>query len=116
MTTARQQPTGGIFFDPASIYMEENAQTISAQVNPCRKRDHTVEKKNNNRARSVDGRYAKETTRSAVPGINTPDIALPAFNPPVPNRAWTAMRMGKDIDELTEEEKRDLYVGRDGID
>ena len=100
--------------------MEENAQTISAQVNPCRKRDHTVEKKNNinnhNLKKDVDGRYAKETTRSAVPGINTPDIALPAFNPPVPNRAWTAMRMGKDIDELTEEEKRDLYVGRDGID
>ncbi len=49
----------------------------------------------------------------AVPGINTPGIELPAFNPPVPNRAWTAMTNGVDIDELTEEEKRNLYLGRD---
>ena len=47
-------------------------------------------------------------------GINPPDVELPAFNPPVPNRAWTAMTKGLDIDELGEEEKRDLYVGRDG--
>ncbi len=35
----------------------------------------------------------------SVPGINTPGIELPAFNPPVPNRAWTAMReeLGKDL-------------------
>ena len=46
-------------------------------------------------------------------GINNPNVELPAFNPPVPNRAWTAMRKGVDIDELSEEEKRDLYVGRD---
>ena len=25
-------------------------------------------------------------------GINSPEIAPPAFNPPVPNRAWTEMR------------------------
>ncbi|MBE6536595.1 MAG: hypothetical protein E7673_01450 [Ruminococcaceae bacterium] len=60
----------------------------------------------------------------SVPGVNTPDIRLPgaemkqdvsvpAFNPPVPNRAWTAMKMGMDIEQLSEEEKRDLYVGRD---
>ena len=48
-------------------------------------------------------------------GINNPSIALPAFNPPVPNRAWTAMRAGKDIEELTEEEKRDLYIGPDDL-
>ena len=48
-------------------------------------------------------------------GINSPSISLPAFNPPVPNRAWTAMRAGKDIEELTEEEKRDLYVGPDDL-
>ena len=48
-------------------------------------------------------------------GINSPKIALPAFNPPVPNRAWTAMRMGKDIEELTEEERRDLYIGPDDL-
>ena len=51
----------------------------------------------------------------SIPGINTPEITLPAYNPPVPNRAWTAMRNGKDIDELSEEEKRMLYYGKDGI-
>ena len=51
---------------------------------------------------------------AAVPGINTPGIELPAFNPPVPNRAWTAMRQGLDIDALSEEERRDLYIGKDG--
>lgn len=61
-----------------------------------------------------DDRYPAGQTNS-VPGINTPEISLPAFNPPVPNRAWTAMRQGKDIEELSEEEKRMLYYGRDGI-
>ena len=51
----------------------------------------------------------------AVPGINTPGIVPPAFNPPVPNRAWTAMRNGLDVDSLTEEEKRELYYGRDDV-
>ena len=51
--------------------------------------------------------------KDAIPGINTPGIELPAFNPPVPNRAWTAMRAGKDLDELSEEEKADLYLGHD---
>ena len=58
--------------------------------------------------------YRKDAP-GAVSGINTPGIELPAFNPPVPNRAWTAMRQGKDIDQLTEEEKRDMYYGRDDI-
>ena len=58
--------------------------------------------------------YRKEAP-GAVSGINTPGIELPAFNPPVPNRAWTAMRQGKDIDQLTEEEKREMYCGRDDI-
>ena len=58
----------------------------------------------------------RDTDREAgIPGINTPGIELPAFNPPVPNRAWTAMRMGLDIDALSEEEKRDLYYGKDEI-
>ena len=61
-----------------------------------------------------DGRYGPHPT-GAVPGINNPDIALPAYNPPVPNRAWTAMRAGKDIEELTPEEKKDLYIGRDNL-
>ena len=62
----------------------------------------------------ITDRYSPERTNS-VPGINTPEISLPAFNPPVPNRAWTAMRQGVDIDELTEEERRQLYTGRDDI-
>jgi hypothetical protein len=57
--------------------------------------------------------YRKDAP-GAVSGINTPGIELPAYNPPVPNRAWTAMRKGMDIDELSDEEKHDLYVGRDG--
>lgn len=51
----------------------------------------------------------------SVPGVNTPEIMPPAYNPPVPNRAWTAMRAGKDLDELTEEERRMLYYGKDEI-
>lgn len=58
--------------------------------------------------RPIDG-------NNSIPGINTPGIELPAFNPPVPNRAWTAMRNGVDIDELSPEERRDLYLGRDNI-
>ena len=61
-----------------------------------------------------DGRYG-ENPPDTVPGINTPGIELPEFNPPVPNRAWTAMRQGLDIDALSEEEKRDLYIGNDNI-
>ena len=60
----------------------------------------------------VDVRYGYPTNQS-VHGINNPEIALPAYNPPVPNRAWTAMRKGVDIDNLSEEEKRDLYLGND---
>jgi hypothetical protein len=58
--------------------------------------------------------YRKDAP-GAVSGINTPGIELPAFNPPVPNRAWTAMRNGLDIDQLSEEEKREMYFGRDEI-
>ena len=72
-------------------------------------------KKNNiSKNNEQDGRYG-EQPEAAVPGINTPGIVLPAFNPPVPNRAWTAMRQGKDIEELTAEEKAGLYVGRDNL-
>ncbi|MBQ8880040.1 MAG: hypothetical protein IJY69_04280 [Clostridia bacterium] len=48
-------------------------------------------------------------------GINNPAVELPAFNPPVPNRAWTAMKQSLEIDMLSEKEKRDLYPGRDGL-
>ena len=60
---------------------------------------------------TLGGVYRKDAP-SAIRGINTPGIELPAFNPPVPNRAWTAMRAGMDIDELTDEEREDLYPGR----
>lgn len=46
---------------------------------------------------------------NAVPGVNTPTVSLPAYNPPVPNRAWTEMRAGRDIQALSEEEKAQLY-------
>ena len=58
--------------------------------------------------------YRKDAP-GAISGINTPDIELPAYNPPVPNRAWTAMRKGLDIDELSEEEKRSMYLGKDNL-
>lgn len=56
----------------------------------------------------------------AVPGVNTPemrfpgaddgaDVSIPAFNPPVPNRAWTEMRKNLHIETMSEKEKRDLY-------
>ena len=60
-----------------------------------------------------DDRYAEKT--NSIPGVSVPEIAPLPFNPPVPNRAWTAMKQGKDIDELSEEEKRMLYYGRDVI-
>ncbi len=49
----------------------------------------------------------------AIPGINTPGIELPAVNPPVPNRAWTAMRKDLSVKALSDEEKKGLYLGRD---
>lgn len=58
--------------------------------------------------------YRKDAP-GAVSGINNPGIELPAFNPPVPNRAWTAMRQGLDIEQLSEEEKREMYYGKDSI-
>ena len=59
--------------------------------------------------------YRNDNSPNSTPGINSPEIEPPLFNPPVPNRAWTAMRAGLDIEELSEEEKHDLYVGRDDI-
>ena len=69
----------------------------------------------NKRNNEIYDRYDKGRENNSTPGINSPEISPPRFNPPVPNRAWTAMKMGRDIDELTEEEKRELYYGKDGI-
>ncbi len=77
------------------------------QKNDKLKKTSVTEKKNY--------RNYRKDAPGAVSGINTPGIELPAFNPPVPNRAWTAMRKGMDIDSLTEEEKRSMYLGRDNI-
>ncbi len=78
-----------------------------------------MEKRNDNQIPKImneGGPKSRDTGyKDAIPGINTPGIELPAFNPPVPNRAWTAMRQGLDLDELSDEEKRDMYYGRDDI-
>ncbi|MBQ7386931.1 MAG: hypothetical protein IJW03_02065 [Clostridia bacterium] len=66
-----------------------------------------------NETEKYNVRNYRKDAPGAVSGINNPGIELPAFNPPVPNRAWTAMRQGKDIDELSEDEKADLYLGHD---
>ncbi len=84
--------------------------------------------KNKNGTYSADPSEMRKAPgyNGSVPGVNTPeirlpgaemkhDVSVPAFNPPVPNRAWTAMKAGMDIEALSEEEKRDLYVGRDRI-
>lgn len=51
--------------------------------------------------------------RVDIPGIDP--MVEPIGDPPVPNRAWTEMKLGRDIDTLTEEEKSDLYIGHDHI-
>ena len=78
--------------------------------------EHKNEKlKKTNETEKKNVRNYRKDAPSAVSGINNPEIELPAFNPPVPNRAWTAMRAGLDIEELSEEERRDLYIGPDNI-
>ena len=72
-----------------------------------------MDKKNEKREELPVLKGRPEIPNGSTAGINSPEISVPLFNPPVPNRVWTAMRAGKDIEELTEEEKRDLYVGPD---
>ena len=74
-----------------------------------------MENKKPSRPPKTDNIAYRKDAPGAISGINTPGIELPTLNPTVPNRAWTAMKMGMDISELTEEEKRDLYYGHDGI-
>ena len=54
----------------------------------------------------------KKAEKILPPRRSTPTYD-PATDPPVPNRAWTELKLGRDIDELSEEEKADLYLGRD---
>lgn len=56
----------------------------------------------------------REAYGDDLPTVGDP-IDNPADNPPVPNRAWTEMKNGMDIDDLTEEEKRDMYYGSDSL-
>ena len=58
----------------------------------------TKETKKNQEEMNFHGKTVSST--ESVPGINTPGIELPAFNPPVPNRAWTAMRKEIEMDNM----------------
>lgn len=57
-----------------------------------------MEKKNNNDKKENTREFPdrEHTTKNDAPeaksSINNPARNLPAYNPPVPNRAWTAMR------------------------
>ena len=55
----------------------------------------------------------KERPVEEFPTVNLPHIDAPIGDPAVPNRAFTEMKLGRDIDTLSEEEKADLYLGRD---
>ena len=57
----------------------------------------------------TDGTIPEKTPETTFP--NAPEIP----DPPVPNRAWTEMKRGRDIDDLTPEERSDLYIGRDRL-
>ena len=57
--------------------------------------------------------YREDGSANSIPGINTPGIELPAVNPPVPNRAWTAMKKEIEGGGLTEEERRDIIYGEE---
>ena len=46
------------------------------------------------------------------PTVNLPHIDTPVGDPPVPNRAFTEMRLAEDIDVLTEAEKAKLYFNK----
>ena len=85
-------------------------------------KERTKNMKNEQNKKAVTDKNAKNSIKGyrkdapgAISGINTPGIELPAYNPPVPNRAWTAMKAGLDIDELSEEERRNLYLGKDNL-
>ena len=47
------------------------------------------------------------------PSINSPHIAKPISDPPVPNRAHTEMKLAEGIDTLSETEKAQLYFNRE---
>ena len=93
------------------IKIEQNISKLRKELGMEKKNDKLTTKQ----TEKHNVKNYRKDAPGATSGINTPGIDLPAFNPPVPNRAWTAMRMGKDIDQLTEEEKQDMYYGSDGF-
>ena len=74
-----------------------------------------VDKDLNQNGKKNDYTNADPLSRPEIHTPDMPEVIPPAFNPPVPNRAWTAMRAGKDIDELSDEERRMLYYGKDEV-
>lgn len=65
---------------------------------------------------STPDKYRGADGANSIPGVNTPGVELPAFNPPVPNRAWTAMKEKfENYDMLTPEERKNLKMGIDGL-
>ena len=49
------------------------------------------------------------------PPVNLPHYDAPVGDPPVPNRAFTEMRLDADIDVLTEVEKAKLYFNGNAL-
>ncbi len=84
------------------------------------KKDKSVKKYDEKNDKKNEGNFSGDPSEmrkapgyeNAVPGVNSPEIAPPAFNPPVPNRAWTAMRQGLDIEVLSGKERAELGLGR----
>lgn len=83
-----------------------------------------MEKKNNNGKKENTREFPdrehtqKNDSPEAKSAINNPNRNLPAFNPPVPNRAWTAMRQDlatsnvlEDFTCPTPEEQADMKRG-----
>ena len=82
--------------------------------------ERSVEKQKKTENRMKDQKKNGTTPMPSVPPLafpatEPPSIQDPIIDPPVPNRAWTEMRLGKDLDALTEAEKRDRYLGRDSV-
>ncbi len=44
-----------------------------------------------------------------VAGVNTPNIEVPAFNPPVPNRAWTEMAKKDNMKMASDKKESNSY-------
>jgi len=65
---------------------------------------------------------AYQDKREAVPGDDLPFVGEPALNPeddpldpPVPNRAWTEMKNGVDMDDISDVDKQDMFDGYDSF-